>query len=331
MPHAPDADLPTLHIRCGSDLRSLLSEAGFAGDYLEVSDPLCQGPVLPGDDWLTHRATFLTDAYGAFLDRSHADILEGLRRAGQDLRDAATKYERIVMWFEHDSYDQLILARCLAQYADTPPRGLELVQVNDHPGPVRFVGLGQLPPDVFPALWERRKPVSEAQTAAGARVWKMLRSADPARLADAVRLGIPELPFMAVAIRRHLQEFPWIDDGLSLTERLALRLISERPCTMGEIFHDLQQEREPLPWLGDTMLRFILESMKRIDPPVFTATFDGDDRCWFKERLTITDTGLAVLSGMVDFLSLHPTDRFLGGASASLWRWDDRAGTTVKV
>ena len=40
-----DGDLPTLHIRCGSDIRDTLRESGLAGDFLEYSDPVCQGPV----------------------------------------------------------------------------------------------------------------------------------------------------------------------------------------------------------------------------------------------------------------------------------------------
>jgi hypothetical protein len=332
---SPDTGVATLHVRCGSDLLPLLQAAGFVADYLEVSDPLCQGPVLTGHDWLTHRARFLTNAYGAFLDRSFEEISKGLHRANQDLATAAQRYERVVLWFEHDSYDQLILARCLAQFALTPPRSMELVQVDHHPGPARFIGLGQLPPEAFPSLWDQRQPVSEAQLEVGTRVWEMLRAVDPTALADAARTGIPQLPFMANAVRRHCQEFPWIEDGLSLTQRLVLQLLAERPCTMGEIFRDLMADREPLPWLGDTMLRFILDSMKRIDQPVFTAASDDGDQPWYRERLTITDLGRAVLSGTVDFLSLHPPDRFLGGVPIGVagpdWRWDDRTGAMVAV
>lgn len=330
-----DTDVPTLHIRCGSDLKPLLAAAGFAGGYLEVSDPLCQGPVLAADDWLSHRAAFLTDAYGALLGRDRTEISEAPHRANDDLHAAPGRYERIVMWFEHDSYDQLILARCLARFAAAPARRLELVQIGDHPGPARFIGLGQLPPEAFPALWDQRRPVSGAQLAAGSHVWDMLRSPDPTRLADAARAGVPELPFMAAAVRRHCQEFPWIEDGLSLTERLVLQLMAEQPCTMGEIFRDLMAEREPLPWLGDTMLRFVLESMKRVGQPVFTGAFDTEDERWFRERLTITDLGRAVLCGTTDFMSLHPPGRFLGGvevsASAPRWRWDEREQAVVRA
>lgn len=163
----------------------------------------------------------------------------------------------------------------------------------------------------------------------------MLRAVNPTALADAARVGTPELPFMANAIRRHCQEFPWIEDGLSLTERLVPRLLAGHPCTMGEIFRDLMAEQDPLPWLGDTMLRFILYNMKLVDQPVFTTAMVGNDQRWFRERLTITDLGRAVLSGTVDFRSLHPPARFLGGVSigagAPAWRWDDSARIVVDL
>ncbi len=69
----------------------------------------------------------------------------------------------MVAWFEHDSYDQLILARCLAQFAETPPSRLELVTLDQYTGAMRFIGLGQLPPEALRLLWEKRTPVSTEQ------------------------------------------------------------------------------------------------------------------------------------------------------------------------
>jgi hypothetical protein len=162
----------------------------------------------------------------------------------------------------------------------------------------------------------------------------MLRSPDPTSLAAAARRGIPELPYLAGAVRRHCQELPWIGDGMSLTERLVLELVAERPRTAGEVFRDLMEEREPLPWLGDIGLRGIVDVMKRVREKVFTTTFDGDDRRWNRERLTITALGRAVLAGEVDWLSLSPPERWVGGvrieAASGCWRWDaPRAGVAM--
>ena len=207
---APDADARALHIRCGSDLRPTLLAAGFIGDYLEYSNPLCQGPVLPGDDWLEARAAFVARDYAP-----QADVLGGLRDAEAALYAAAGCYERVVMWFEHDSYDQLILARCLDAFAGAPPPVLELISVADYPVEGRFRGLGQLGSEAMQVLWPRRMPVTPAALQAGRTVWRMLRAPDPTGLAALASSGIPDPPHLAGAVSRHCQELPWIGDGLA--------------------------------------------------------------------------------------------------------------------
>jgi hypothetical protein len=330
---APDRDARTLHIRCGSDIQSALKQAGFAGDFLEYSNPFCQGPVTEDADWLKQRAAFLAEAYGATMGRSAEDLLAGLQRAERNLEAAADDYERVVLWFEHDSYDQLVLVRCLAQFAEAPPRRLELVGVNRYPGNARFIGLGQLPPEALRLLFDARQNVSVPQLRAGQQAWTQLRQADPTGLAAMAGAGSPALPDLAAAVRRHCQELPWLGDGLGLTERLVLQLLAERPRTVGEIFRDLMLEREPLPWLGDLMLLWMVKSMQRVSPQAFTGAFAGEDRHWARERLTITDLGRAVVAGDVDWLSLAPPERWVGGvriaSAAPCWRWNDESGTTT--
>lgn len=326
-----DSDLATLHIRCGSDLRPVLARAGFAGDFLEYSNPLCQGPVLPGDDWLETRAAFIAHEYAP-----QANVLLGLRQAEAALHEAASHYARVVMWFEHDSYDQLILARCLDVFADSPPRVLELISVADYPVAPRFkrfIGLGQLLPDDLPAVWAQRRPVTEGALRAGRAVWRALRSPDPSELAAIARAGIADPPHLAMAVQRHCQELPWVGDGLSLTERLILTLLAEGHKTIGMIFRNLMEEREPLPWLGDIMLRSIIDSMKKTAAPVFDSVAPHDGEPWWRERLAITDLGREVLAGRVDYLSLRPPERWVGGVAVvpgtAGWRWDGMAARPV--
>jgi hypothetical protein len=331
---APDRKAKTLHIRCGSDLKVPLKSAGFGGDFLEYSDPLCQGPVLASEGWLDCRAGFLASAYGGPAGQSREQIAESLAAAEEALGSAAARYERIVLWFEHDSHDQLILIRCLAQFSRTPPIRLELISIDRFPGGARFIGLGQLPPEALRLIWHGRALVSEQQLQIGSAVWDMLRSPDPAALAKAALVEFPGLPQLAKAIRRHCQEFPWVEDGLSLTERLILQLIAERPRTAGEIFRDLTQEHEPLPWLGDLMMLSIVENMKRASQPVFAWAFVDEMRSWQRERLTITPLGREVLAGKVDWLSLSPPVRWLGGtcidAKQSCWRWNEASEALIR-
>jgi hypothetical protein len=330
---AADRCMTTLHVRCGSDIRLSLKQAGFIGDFLEYSDPFCRGPVVAESGWLDRRVDFLSQTYGWGSGMSRDQINENLHRTEEELRSAPSRYERIALWFEHDSYDQLILARCLSRFADHLPTRLELISPGRYPGGMRFIGLGQLPPEALRLLWEERSSVVAETLRAGREAWDALRSSDPRTLAALATKGTESIPQLGQALRRHCQELPWTGDGLGLTERLILQLLAEEARTAGQVFSRLMLEREPLPWMSDLIFRDILEGMRHVEQPVFTGVFDGEDHRWPTERLTIIQLGRAVLLGKVDWLSLRPPARWVGGAlisgAAPCWRWDDTTASAV--
>jgi Domain of unknown function (DUF1835) len=316
---APDADLPTLHLRCGTDIRERLRHAGFAGDFLEVSDPYCQGPVPREGDLIAIRARFIASAYRMSLAEATARLTaeyEGLARAAD--------HDRVVLWFEHDSYDQLILARVLAAFAERQPRILELICIDRFPVVTRFKGLGQLSPVALRSLWESRRPVTTAQLRLGTAVWHALREPSPAPLHAIAASRTPELPLMAPALARHLQELPSTRNGLSLTQALALAPLREGPQSMSALFRAAQRD-EPLVFLGDLMFWAALREMQEVARPPFVidpATADGP---WPQHLLTLTPTGAALLEGELDWMSLRPPVRWVGGVEVGPglpdWRW----------
>src|SRR5918994_2492759 len=322
---AIDADMPTLHIRCGSDIKRELEAARFSGDFLEVWDPFHVGPVTGAPDWIAQRARFhadtdtVPDDYGLFL----AELTAADRR----LAASAERYERVVIWTEHDSHDQLSLIRCLAHYARTrPPRVLELISVNHFPGSRRFIGLGQLPPEAMWLLWNRRDVIDAERLSIGAAAWAALTSADPRALAAIARTRTPALPHLGPAVHRHLQELPSSVNGLSLTQSLLLQILATEPASVGDLWRVSQGELEPMPFLGDTMFLHILNQMGRAHRAVYERSVLDPERP-FSDRLAITQTGREVLQGVTDWLSLHPPLRWLGGVridpSTPNWRWDE--------
>ena len=329
---APDGDRTTLHVRCGSDIRDTLRAAGFAGDFLEYSDPVCEGPVPDLPDLSETRAGFLADAYGTPKHLNRAHFVDLLRDAEARLQ-AAHHYDRVVLWFEHDSYDQLILARCLALLAEGPlPACLELICIDHHPEVPRFIGLGQLSPAALAALWPLRTPVTQGQRDLGAAIWTALRGPDPSGLAAIAATGTPALPIAAPALRRHLNELPGTTDGLSLTQRLALRILAEAPAPIGRIFAALAQGREPLPFLGDAMFLRVIERMATTHPPVLTIAPGAKP---FGRLAEITETGRDVLTGRIDYLALSPPERWVGGvriaAGQQAYRFNEALGSILLV
>ncbi|WP_428490831.1 DUF1835 domain-containing protein [Rhodopila sp.] len=324
-----DQDISTLHIRCGSDIRDSLRQAGFAGDFLEYADPVCQGPVPDQPNLTDIRAKFLADAYGSFSGKTEGQIAADLRD-GEIRLAAAHRYQRVVLWFEHDSFDQMILARCLSCLALHPlPGCLELICIDRHPSVARFIGLGQLTPEALASLWLARAPVTSTQLHLGTAIWQALRRPDPCDLSAIAANGTPALPFAAAAIWRHLQELPGAEDGLSLTQRLVLQIIAERPATIGQIFAELTQCRETLPFLGDAMLLHLVRQMARTRPAVLGTETGGTP---FQDLVTISETGQNLLAGRGDYLTFAPPERWVGGIAADgRWRWHDNVGGPVCV
>lgn len=328
----PDSQFRTLHVRCGSDLERPLRMAGFCGDFYEHSYPYLIGPVREGPGCLEQRAQFLVDCYGELCDPplEYEGQLRGLRRSERTLHDAAD-YERVVIWSEHDVYDQLALVRLLGHFAThrCPPR-LELINVGDFPGAKRFIGLGELPPEALRMLWATRKPGGPAQLLLGLEGWRALVNVDPRPLAAIMRSATPALPLLARALHRHLRELPSTVNGLSFTEEMVLTLLAEQPDSLIHMIGRMDGS-DPLPGQGDWNVRRRVLDMEAASAPVFSRTpgmdRDGKTRSPWTDALMITELGRAVLRGEVDFRSLNPPARWVGGVhirrGAPGWRWDE--------
>lgn len=318
----------TLHIRCGSDIRDALAAGGVAGAYLEFSDPVCQGPLPPGmvdsgDALIERRAHFLTRAYGV----PFGEARRKLKTEWEELKQARER-DSVVLWFEHDLYDQTVLIRLLAWLRRNPMKPgarLALVTIDRHPSVDRFIGLGQLSPQHLAELAPTAVPVTAAMLRAAAHAWAAFRSPDPEEVLALVESGVPELPFLAAALKRHLQELPWTSDGLSLTERLALRAAAFRPARAEDLFRAVQ-DIDPQPFLGGIMFNAILRRLEEAPRPALTRDADG---C-----LAPTRHGEALLAGFANWLDWNVPEHWVGAIDLANdpppWRWDEGAGTVVR-
>jgi hypothetical protein len=296
-----------MHIRCGSDIERALAEAGLHGDFNLHVNPYLQGPVTDTPDWLERRARFIAESLGPYQTLDYATVLERAHDEERRLVAASRDYARVVLWLEHDRYDQFVLLRCLAWFAEhgAPPQ-LELVGPNDFPGTTRFLGLGQLPPEALRLLWERRAPISAEQLAFGRRAWTAFRAADPRALVELARGGTPLLPDLAGALVRHLQELPSHADGLGLTHRLLLQALADgAPQRVGRLVGLVMHDRDPLPD-GDIGNDLALRELGAGDEPLVTRGGAHAPRDWHLDEVAITAVGLAVLQGRRDALALLP-------------------------
>jgi len=324
-----DGDRPTVHIRCGSDIRDRLKEAGFRGDFVELAYPFGFGPATADPARDEERARFMIDYAVKGQTVPLPEMLAWIR-AGEAGLAAASEAPRVVIWLEHDSFDQLVLLRCLAHFATRGMRGsLELISVDRFPGNRRFIGLGQLPPEALRLLWPERRVLTPADMKLGHEAWRALISPDPIALTVLMKRGTPSLPHLAPALHRHLQELPSTRTGLGLSQACALRSLTEGPLVLGRMYEALMSRLDPLPWLGDTHFASIVEDLEKAQEPILefvghSPRFPPDH--WANRIMRLTDLGRAVLAGERDWLSLAQAPRWVGGVPIQpgerAWRWD---------
>jgi len=101
----------TLHITNGDAAASLLIASSVAGDVLPWRDVLHDGPV-PGGLSLAKlsqvRAGYLSDSFMLPLTDVQRDFA---LRDGQ--LQSSDRYDEVILWFEHDLYDQLQILQLL--------------------------------------------------------------------------------------------------------------------------------------------------------------------------------------------------------------------------
>lgn len=307
-----------LHITNGDSVVSPLLQSGLGGEAFAWRDAYHVGPVRSGERsrLIDARAAFLSSCGWGDEDAIREELLTRDARFVAALRDG----REIVLWFEHDLYDQLQLidVLALAGEAGFDPDQLELLEIGSFPGRPGFRGLGELNVGELESLWPQRRAVTDEDTAGAQRAWEALRRADPRGLAE-VRLDPPpSRPFLAAALLRLLEELPDVDDGLSRTERQLLELLDDGPLLTGGLFV-ASQDLEEVPFHGDV---WILRTLAELTPLVSLTEGSAE----------LTDDGRRVLAGDLDRVELLGIDRWVGGTHlqpGAVWRWDADASELV--
>lgn len=295
------------HWRCGNDIEHSLRIAGFAGAFHMFDDPMVMGPVpaLPDEQYWAVRAAFIKQAFG--LAPQDIEQRQAIQRRALAQLDTSSE---LVLWCEGDAYDQLFLIRVLASLPALPRR-LELIEIDRVPGVERFIGIGQLAPELLAWLWPQRRPLGADALALARRAWQAYTAKDPSDWAQLAAQRHPSLPLLGPALARQLQELPGARDGLSLTQRLVLRILAEHgELPAGKVFGQLMSRYEPLPFLGDQMFQALLGPMIETAHPLLV---EQPGKRWQDRLVSITHLGEQALLGQANWLDYQPAERWVGG------------------
>jgi hypothetical protein len=304
-----------LHLTNGTAVISKMREAGIDGHIVPWNDVLHEGPVPAGLN-----VAALRDVRAQFIaagERSYDEVARSFAERDQALEDLRG-VDEVVMWFEHDLYDQLQVIQILDRLPIDRAPLVSAVPSDDY--------LSLQPAARFAGLFPARREVSSTQRVAARDAWQAFRSSDPRAIVESLE-RVTALPHLAPALRRHLQQFPSVENGLSRTEQQTLQALARGITNLKTLYRAANHEREDAVFMGDLAFTFHIRSLT---PRLMTlvgdtalSTLDGD--------AALTDDGRRVLDGETDRVTLCGIDRWLGGVHLAghgpVWRWDASRNT----
>jgi hypothetical protein len=310
-----------LHVANGTSVTDTLESAGISGLTSIWADPLHEGPVPDGlddDALLDLRAQHHAGSPAA------ADPRNDMRRWRKTITDHEA-YDELVLWFEHDLFDQVNLIQLLVFVRTHVPAStpVSLICIDSFPGRETFHGLGELRASELASLLPARQHVTAAHYDLAERTWLAFRRPTPTALDELIHGDTSALPFLARALRRFLEEYPWTRDGLSRTERQLMTLASEGRADRPAVFHRMSEDEDAY-YITDTSYAELVHALATTAPPLLTNGIEGP---------ALTQKGREVLEGRIDRVALCGFDRWFGGVHlhghAVPWRWDGGRGRIV--
>ena len=315
-----------LNITNGDTAAGTLNEAGIEGKIISWRDVLHEGPVdasLSLEELSKQRARFISERRWDDFAHVSGDFAE---------RDRVIQhldyFDEIVLWFEDDLYDQLQLIQLLDFLGRSPAhknKTLSLIQVDGYIPPLSAAKLKDLD--------AKRSRVTAEQFDLARGAWRAFGSGDPSSIAALLEEKTSALPYLAPALRRHLEEFPAVGTGLSRSEREALTAIDKGHTTPVAAFLEVAKLQESI-FLGDIVFYSYLERLSGSKNPLVTWA-DGTSvvspssqksREFVDGELKLTPLGRDVLAAKRDWQTINAESRWLGGVEilpgGECWRWD---------
>lgn len=320
-----------LNVTNGDAVVEVLQTPGV--QVLPWRDVLHDGPVpaLPDDQLRKVRARFLSGP-----NHPYDGVLRDFEERDRTL-EAFTNRE-YVLWFEADLYDQLQLIQILDRLRtlEVDPGRIHVVSAGEFPGIARFGGLGQLDHSGLMRLLRDAVPVTRADLDTATAAWQAFTADNPGDLRDFTRVSSPALRFLGEAFLRLLQEYPWQEDGLSLTQRRILFAIDDGAETAADAFQEANR-RERRPYLGDWSAYAVMRELAKGRQPLLEIEGDAgpSDPAFRTQPVRLTGFGRLVASGATPF---DGSDRWIGGVhlepltpEGQSWRYDERTEGLVGV
>ena len=310
----------TLHITNGDAAIPVIRATGAVGNILPWRDLLHLGPIADTADLRSQskqRAQFIAACGWANV----ADVEQDFRRRDEMLL-RAHEFDEVVLWFEHDLYDQLQLVQILAVLASvvSDKTSIKLINTDEYLGTISANRLGQ---------WAKKTvTISADHLVFMQRVWRAITASSPELLAVLVNEDMSPFDHLQPAILRLLAEFPEPNCGLSKSQFLTLKLLSEAPeksLTAGRLYGAYQQLDTPR-FMADMPYWWLLRQWANAPNACVSIQPNSAEQIAFSQReITITQHGQDILSGVNQWRIVDENQYWVGGTLIrpdKIWFWN---------
>ena len=302
-----------LIITNGDSAVEAIKKCEITADFIPWRDILHDGPV-PKCDSLEE----LSKIRAEFLSNLGWGDFDGILKMFQE-RDSKLaqfkNYEEVILWFEHDLYDQLQLLQILDWFSehDLSEIIFSLICGDEF--------ISEISENRLLYYYENRKAVTQSQLIVGQAGWKIFCSDDRLKLQTFIDKDHCELPFLNDALKRFFEDYPNEINGLSRSERQILEILESGSKTPSEIFLKYQ-DYEEARYLGDWSFFHSINNLIVQKYPLVETTLkkpfqfppiSDDDKRFLSQNLQITETGKKVLTGKLNFIKLNGINKWLGG------------------
>ncbi len=315
-----------LIITNGDSAVGALKDAGIVADFLPWRDVLHDGPV-PANLMLAElsliRAKFISELGWC----EHEDVMKNFQDRDNKLT-TFRDYEEVILWFEHDLYDQLQLIQLLDWFSQQELGGKKLSLICED----EFVSNSSK--DRLLTNFSVRNEITSNQLALGRQSWLAFCSPNSQKIVEIITRDSSFLPYLQSAFLRLLQEYPDKENGLSRNQLQILKIVQSDITQPGEIFKE-SHKMEEANYLGDASFWQYLYGMNHCDfpllktegsKPFFLPGSMNPDQEFLQQRLILTKLGQNVFQNRANWVEINGIDKWLGGVhllNDNMWYWDN--------
>ncbi|AJS58675.1 DNA-directed RNA polymerase subunit sigma [Paenibacillus sp. IHBB 10380] len=330
-----------LHIVNGDSVAEKLRQGVVQGDILVWREVYPEGPIFVDPTEYANRsvrAQYLEKAMG-IPSAEHIRISKTQEKVLVDFN----KYEEIVLWFEHDLFDQTMLCYLLHWFAQQSlgKTKLSLLCIGTFPEIKLFRGLGQLSVKQMETLSGTWQAVGQEELELGSAMWEAYASSDPMKLYQMLQGDTSALPFAHNAFQLHLSRLPSTHNGLGIVEQTTLEMVHSGLNSPLGLFEHVGNKLHELG-MGDLQYWHNLAKISQGPFPLLNIeglqTFPNykDPSPSFRHcKVVLTELGRNVMDGKEDRISMNGIDEWYGGIHLHnhprQWRWDTSRKIVVMV